>query len=661
MEKFIVNEIYKFVIVENMKFVISTLSIIILSSLLAFSQDEAEHKLDSESDSLQIRHIDTLKVYPLKNHGSLSYDTSSHCNINIKKSDVNFDNFYSVSDIIAKRIFAYNYQMGFPGQISYLTANGSSPRDLLVKYNGNPIFTPKNSYSDIDLISNEFFEQIEIYQGSYASILSGRTNLVNFTEKRYNSAKPYTKMWYTQSGYGVIGADGLFSQNIHPRLNIAIGFHNIAGDGRYQNSAIENWNTRAVLRYNSSDKSSLSITYNFNNKKQGRNGGLNLDDSQEPSNELQAIVNYNYFKERIFRNDISLTYSNLLDSIGNSYLLLNAFYSTISTEERFKREPKLLQLDSSGKFDHSSNYFGANAFIETKLFDWATVRSGAELMSMSVGKTLLKSSESFFNYNAFVLADFPIGSSFKASGGLRYDRSYARNTLHFGGRLTYLSTDFLLYSDFSRSQILPSVLQGLDRNIETHYLGIVGMELKSHNLKSSIFYRRVINPLLAKLSFDKNYIVYSDNCDCLNRDIFGLEIVFSPNLYKSFGTELKLDAYYSQTNEKIDYMLPNFIVEGKLFYEYTVGKSIMRGGVEGMLMGPFKGQSFYPITQDFISSDKKSGLMGNGANAFVSLRLGNAFLRISFDNLFNQYYYYTAGYPMPDRMFHLSLTWAFND
>lgn len=636
---------------------------LLISSFVALSQNEisTNDKTQNERDSVQIRYIDTLKIYPHKFHGMLSKDTNYFRSTNINKSEINFDNFYSVSDIISNRLFSYNYQFGFPGQSSYLTSLGSSPRDLMVKYNGNSLFSPEYSYSDIDLISNEFFENIEIYQGSYAAILSGRTNLINFCEKRYNSAKPYTKMWYTQSGYGIIGADGLFSVNVHPKLNLSLGFHNIAGDGRYENSAVENWNARTVLRYNHSDLSSLSLTYNFNNKKSGQNGGLNLDESDEPANELEASVNYRNFKERLFRNDVILSYSNLFDAKSSDYLLLNAFFSSVVTENRFKSETKLLYLDSSGKADYSSKYFGANGLFETRIFDFAILRSGGEFMSVSVDKTLFSKAEDFVNYNLYALAEILLSDEISLSGGLRYEKLFDNDIMQFGGRISYSSSDLIIYSDFSRAETLPSLVQGLDRSLETSYLGILGADLKTINLKTNVFYRRINNPLIASLSFDKNYIVYSDDCDCNSRDVFGAEIAYTPELYKSFGLVVKANAYYVQTNEVEDNFLPNFSAYGKIFYEYIVGKSIMRGGVEGSLSSPFKALGYYPITKDFITGDEESKWMGNGMTAFVGLRLGNAFLRLSFENLFNQYYYFTAGYPMPDRMFHLSFTWAFDD
>jgi len=604
------------------------------------------------NDTTLVSVKDSLKIIPSKWHGSIL-----NFQLKINKRDFNFDNFYSTSDIIFKKTSYYELDLGFPRHNTYFSAFLGNARDNSISFNGVVLNNLEYEYAEINLISPEFFENIEIMEGSDAVIFSGKSVNINFQEKRYNSARPFTKMWYSQSGYELIASDGQFSKNLLPNTNFLLAFSNLGSDGRYSNQAIEHWNLRSSLRYNFDSSSCFSINYNFNNRKFGLNGGV-LPNAPSPENEFETEVFFNYFSERNYRTDLIATYSQKSE---RKYILINGFFTHQENQLKFKNEPIILQLDTSGKEIYYSYSFGLNAFNEFSLNDYLKIYLGGELKKVNVDANSFTASVDELNYNTFANSKINISSSLSISAGLRYERRFGENLLSFGGKILYNYKNNEYFIDFSRFKILPNLAQGLDKSTETNYLFILGVNFNELKIKANVFYRRTNNPLIAELSFNRNYIIYSENCNCISRNSFGTSLFYEDNFLDKFFSFVKITAQYSETNKIDDNIFPYFYLKLGAYYEYTVGKSILRAGSEAEIYSPIKALYFYPISKDFTITNNRSKWMGNGINLFLSLRLGNAFLRMSLENILGQYYYRVKYYPMLDRVFHLTLTWAFND
>jgi hypothetical protein len=75
-------------------------------------------------------------------------------------------------------------------------------------------------------------------------------------------------------------------------------------------------------------------------------------------------------------------------------------------------------------------------------------------------------------------------------------------------------------------------------------------------------------------------------------------------------------------------------------YEYIVGRSILRAGVRVRMNTAFQPQGFVPTTwsyiePSFLQDDITQGLAGNGLDVVVSARVGNAYIRATYQNVLN--------------------------
>ncbi|MCX8055336.1 MAG: putative porin [Ignavibacteria bacterium] len=604
------------------------------------------------NDTLKININDTLKITPSRSHGSvIDYHSI------ISKRDINYDNFYSTSDIIFKRNSYYKLDLGFPRHNTFFSAYSGSVRDNSVCFNGVSLSRIEYDYSEINQISPEQFENIEILEGSDAVLLTGKSVAINFQEKIYNTASPFTKFWYSQSGYELIASDGQLSKNITPKLNFVLGFSNLGADGRYTNQEIEHWQIRSTLRYNFDSLNSLSINYIFNNKKQGLNGGVD-ENSSNPANEFETNVLFNDFRERIYTTDLIFSVS----SHSNvSHYLFNIFLSHQDNQLRFENEDKILQNKPEGKSIYNTFLYGANLLVDYRLLSFVNLMIGGKFDHSSIEKNSFTQSFEKFSGSSFIKVKMLLTNNINFSSGIRYERKFDYDLFSYAARFTYALTDSRYELDFSKFQILPNLSQGLNRESETNYLLLLNSYWNNLNIKSTIFYRRTNNPLIARLSLNKNYVIYSDDCDCNSRNSFGVSILWSAKFFNKIYLDAKIVSQYSETNSRQELYFPLFYSYFSAAYEYTVGNSILKAGLEAEIYSPIKGLYFYPISKDFVETDSEGKWLGNGLNAFAALKLGNAFLRLSFENVLGQYYYRVRNYPMLDRVFHLSVTWSFND
>jgi hypothetical protein len=271
-------------------------------------------------DSIIVENFpDSLLSVPLLSHGKIIHsETQSFRNIN--KKDIQLLNYIGINDIISAFTPFYSQNLGSYSSYNNFYALGAGSKSITYAFNGRNI-------NDIDLgslnpeqFSPEFFENIEIFTGADAAILGDNASsvFINFQEIRYNTAVPFTRIWFGNSGFGYLGADGIYSQNFMPNWNFTFGFRSYNSLGAYSNSWGNQWNARAILRWNPDNKTSISLTENFTNQGSGTNGGINTVLSEDIKDVLSAVPYFNGLNERVFRHDLTLSAThNFTDSAVN--------------------------------------------------------------------------------------------------------------------------------------------------------------------------------------------------------------------------------------------------------------------------------------------------------------------------------------------------------
>ncbi|MGA2297849.1 MAG: TonB-dependent receptor [FCB group bacterium] len=625
--------------------------------------------------------IDTVKPnLPLRTHGSV-FQLNSNIYKTIGKEDIQFQNYSLFSDIMDARLPAFPLSLGYPGGFNSFSLFGGSPRDISVTFNNRPLNDPEFGSFNLDQMSPEFMEKAEILVGSDAVILSDNSSgaLINLQEIRYDTKKPYTRLWYSMETYDLIQADGIYSQNFVKNWNFTFGFRSMSSAGRFANSWLDAWNVRGILRWNASDQTSISLSENFTNQGTGTNGGNDITQYSDIYDDISAVQKFPTLNERVFRHDITLTFDSrftrkdttarhvndstktTIEEEGLEGISASLYFSHILWNEHFPLE-MLPAGDSSEITKHIDRYFGASVKYEQNLFNLIFLRFGGNAQYDIVEKSFSNDSLKSGYLAGFGQAQIPLFEHFELSGGLRL--KYFENNVTFssGVRGTYkLSDHTKIFADYSLSQRQPTPSEGLNLKNELHSLALLQGEWISGETKVifGAFYRIIGSPILSIPDSFNITLVKQINGD--TRVILGSNLSFDTRLIKQLYIDASMQVYYSKTNGVADKRFPGFMGDLRVYYEFAKGASILRIGISGGMMTSFIGEWFDPINRTYTPANYESGLQWKGLNGFVEARLGIAYVKLSWDNLLERGYYYVPFYPQLDRTLHLSVAWPFLD
>ncbi len=661
---------------------------LILSSLTLHSQFERnniQNELRPSTDSTQIPRTDTTKFKmdtvglskPFNNFGAIELSKPNYYK-NITKKDIVFDTYYTISDILKNRHIGFPMSLGFYGMNNTLYLLGGNPQGLNVRFNGLSQNEFETGNCNLSLFPSEALESIELYLGSDAVIYGDNStgSLLNLKEIEHNTYLPYTKLWYSQGSSDMIAADGTFSQNFAKNFNIDIGFRSFNSPGGYQNQWINSWNLRAKARWNIDNLTSISLSDIFNNYGIGENGGSNPATSPNIFDEVSANPLFLNTNSRLFKHNLLLTFYKSLDSSRN--FVINSKFAYMNSDKEINDANSLITSpsDSIPFVKYTAISFANNTNVETDI-GFFHLNTGIDLSydyyrsnlntSDSLNNAFLVGKNDFTNISFYGLAKLSILKNLTLSGGSRYGNEFGRNVLSFGAKIQWNSQDttFLqtLFFDLSKSDRIPSLIEGLNLDNEHHYLAFAGLTFNIGQSKFDIlgFFRQIDLPILFSFAKDSNQqVINAKFSNGSNERIMGVEIQYSGSfLNKKLIVESFLKSYNSQINSETQAIFPNIYAGIKTYYIISVGRSMMRLGLEYEALSSFEGLNYMPIYDGYSLTNTNSGFMGNGLNFFAEARLGDTYVRAKFENILGQGYYYTPYYPELGFHFQFSFSWAF--
>lgn len=668
-----------------------------MDSLLKIIPDSVKQLQDSlklaDSDSLSNVTSDSLlpSNFPILEHGKV-FVLNNKPALTIGKRDYSFDQYAGLYEIINKKANVFPLSLGSYSQFNSFSFYGATPRDLSVTFNYRPMNDFQYSSYNIEQFSPEFIENLEILTGSDAAIFSDNSAgaMINIQEVRYDTKKPFTRMLFAQAGNEAIFADGIFSQNFKRNFNLTFGFKSMNGKGEYDNNEFETWNLRALLRWNPSDRTSISLSEIFNNHSMGVNGGIdsatsyyqyaNYFSTGEPFNIAEgnyAAVMYGAMLEKQFRHDITLSFTSILDE-DSTHSASGALFFTHADWDRSSSQGFFNDTIEGFSDKYIYKMAGANLKYELAIANSLFINTGGEIYYIDNEKSIFTESFEGMSMSAFGRGRINVFDIVDVSGGLRFRQLKDNTAVSAGAKARINFTgDFSITADFSRTVRLPSPSEGLSLSSESSLLAIIEAEYKSEifKCKLNVFRREINNPILFRPVYndtnETNLVVNTEAYNADKRTILGGGIALT---YIPFG-EISLDpylwlpanisffgqSYQSELDGADDKRFPEYYAGIDFYSRIKINQSIARIGVEYAVLGPFNGEVFIPQTRSYIPNNFDNGIMNNGLNIYAKARLGNAFIRVSFENILSQPYYYTAVYPNYGMNFRFMVTWSFFD
>ncbi len=622
----------------------------------------------------EIEQIDTIPTFrPLKSHGS-AFTLYEKNSTKISKEDIQYINYANFPDILKRKLRQYPLFLGGYGEFNSFSLFGGTPRNISVAFNGRPMDDFAFSTLNLTQITPEFMETAEILTGTDAITYSNDASgaLINIQEIIYDTKYPYTKFWLSEASFDYISADGIFSQNFEKNWNFTFGFRTMTSAGRYDNSWLDAWNVRALIRWNPSERTSISLVEYFTNQGFGTNGGIQ-NTGEDFCDDLIAFPIYEQLNERVFRHDLTLSLTSILDADSSHGINGSVYLSNSDWDRRRSINMLISEDDSSLYYSNSSFFVGANARYENNLFEFTKLSLGGEIRYVSLDGT--DYAESFVGMTAAAFGHLRINftNSLSLTGGLRLKLQHEKYAASLGGKIDYnLSQHILLTADISYSERFPSPSEGLLLNNEKNMLGLFKFDWRRSDSRFSFtaFGRQVLSPVIAAPVYnDAGLIINTKSYNGENRFVAGASLdagtaltegllVNSDKIVVSGWTNMQLSIAKDNTSKRF----PVFFGGFEAYYELIIGRSQARIGASVELLSSFKGEHFFPINRTYFPATYEKGFSLNGTKLFATARLGsNAYVKLSFENPLSQCYYYVPIHPMYEMNFKLSVSWSFMD
>lgn len=595
----------------------------------------------------------SLLTVPYESHGRLIKDTSDL----IKKSTIQRINYSSLFDILNTSNELFGMSLGINGHKNNFLSYGSLENNVELGFNGRSLKNYYDGKYNIENFSPEFFERIEILKGSDAAILSPEPNnlYLNIQEIIYNTKTPFTRLWYAQEGGSFISADGIFSQNFSKDWNFTFGFKKIDDRLNFDNMSSDYWNLRFILRYNIDSTSSLSFSDNFTNNLTISNGGSDPLNSFNIYSPINSTSYYESIKLRNLRHDLNLTYSKTIGLIEIS----NTAFLTSDINERAL--PQFDNNDTSGNTANSEIQYGNRLIVDVNS-DVLDLKFGSNVSSFSSDGTNFFSSYSGVNWNIFSRAEIKLKNNINVSGGINYGNDSRSSFISFGEKIQYEFDNnthlYLDHSFISKNGLVHS--KGL-KNEETN-LFILGLQISELNIEG--FYRIAKNPIYNKLinaytteQYNiSDYNALGGNASYNNTLLSG---IFDNEDRISFKIQTKLNIILN--NEEFKNYYPLFTLNAGLNYLLMINKSELNLGFRAGLLDSKVAPRYIPISNSYINTTEKVGIQTTGLNLYSIMKLGNAFVKIEWENVLNSNYYFVSYYPERGQIVKLSVAWSFFD
>jgi hypothetical protein len=499
--------------------------------------------------------------------------------------------------------------------------------------------------------------------------------MINIQEVRYNTGKPYTRLWLSQAGGSFYATDGIFSQNFSKNWNATFGFRRMSYPGRFDNSGMDSWNVRGLLRWNLSDRINISLSDIFTNHKLEVNGGID-EKSSDYFDPIASNVLYEEMSERNYRHDLTLSISTILDA-DTSLALSSSLFFTNNEFHRWREEESFLnESDSIRYYSKTEIITGFRSLFELGIYKSINLKTGCEILYINSPETIYNQGWNGLSFSVYGMGVYSFEEKFELKAGARISNEYDRTLASFGTALRFnIGDSSFISGDLSVSQRMPTLTEGTGLSTEKHILGLLIYSLEERSIKFNAggFARIIYEPILNRIINNaEGQPVDLNSYNGETRRVFGFygevtQVIFYSGLLLSiFDSDninytAKLQIYTSRTNDRVDRSFPNWYFKFGVEYQAIVGRSQAIVGIETKLIGENYGYIFFPQKRGYVVSDIYNSTAFGGIDAYISLKLGNANVRLMLENILSNNYYYLSIYPQLDRNLRFSVSWPFFD
>lgn len=611
-------------------------------------------KRDTAFADRKIVRSDSLPV-PFPYYGALAR-RSTDTLLDLSKYDRRFVQYNSASDLLIRATPFMPLSHGGFSQHNAVSIAGGWNADLGLSVNGRRMVDPWSSQYQLSQLAPDAYETFEILTGTHAVGLAASTTLSAFNaqEMRFNSATPYTHMWYSQGGGELIAADVSMAQNVAPGVNVNVGVRRSGAYGRYVNQEFDVWNVRANTHWAVDSLTNLRISYHLTSQNTGLPGGLRTTLPLDNLTEATAPPVFFYLQDEMRRHDVTLSGLHRFDTAGTHEVFASLYVSSTS----------MLRIRDSTLFTSATDTL-KNTTFRGQLYGMMLrsrhqlgvldLRLGASVDVFALDSTVYNDEGSDVQPQVFGHLDLPLSEMLTFTGAARIAVEHGNVLTSAGAGLTFALGASSLRLDASTIQRSASPAEGIDLVPERHLLGLAEYRGRfgAVDVLAQAFYRTVSDAIVTTSDRDTAQLIRTTtSVNGGTTSMFGL---VAQATYTHDWLELR------PVIRVHDSPLPLFSGELSAAFVYRVGRNSVRLGAKGAFVTTMETRQYVPLTWTYIAPVESQGLVGNGLDLFLTAILGNASVRVSYENILGQRWYTTAIAPEIIRDLRISVSWSFFD
>jgi outer membrane cobalamin receptor len=631
----------------------------------------------SKADSLKTMHadsivIDSVRIRFIPGMGQFIPDVDTESVL--YQTQFLWSDAKNIGDLTWKIPGIFYRDLGEAGKWGQLNAFGVDGRGIGILLDGRPMNDPITGAYNISDLPLELFDNIEVLSGPAAipaNVASGIA--LNFVSRSYNSIRPATKLRFVQDAKGTVLTDGLYTQNVARGLNLMIGVQRTVTAGRFLNADLDAWNIRTRLRYNISDRFNIALSDFYTKAGNGLNGGIDISQSPNIFDETYSYVNNKYAWDKRSRHDVTLSAIARLLPDSSSVTQASVYYSSLDRE--YRDPPAYFGQSQNIDDSTKASFWGLRIQQKFSIAPIHITFGGSwERRQSDSTRTLSRHTES--ENSIFAQAELKAIDIITPSLSFRSTSLDGENTFNTAAGLRSAAADWLtFFADISWSDRFPTMQERYWKDSTLSRAGTIQKE--QHAFIQGGFNVRAGSALQINLAgFQrevKHAIIFQpavtaygsaamkiSNVNSVKTIGINGSLVFHWHKFEVLGV-MTLSRYTQADTLKT--LMPDVILSGELSYRDKLFKEKLdaKFGVRSRFYNRQMGMQFDP--QSLAYSQYQTNLLGRSTtlDLFMVLKIGDAHLSLSWNNLLNAQYMFAPVYPMPGRNVRLGVNWVFLD
>lgn len=239
---------------------------------------------DSLSTLQKVQKPDTLAPISV---GVLSRESTV-----INRKTFLFTAYRYTGDLLRSHALNFIKDLGFIGQPHETFIYGVGNRGISYLQDG-VLWNNRNTNSlDLNHVQSEDIDSIEIIPSPRGFLYGPYNNpvAVNFIMRDFLSPEPYSRIRYYEGPNGEAMIDGKFNAQIAKRWDLSFQVSNRSVDETYKNTDYSNWQTNVKLKYFLSNSVNITGLYSYVSSSVGLNGGIDIDSVRNITSDVNSII-----------------------------------------------------------------------------------------------------------------------------------------------------------------------------------------------------------------------------------------------------------------------------------------------------------------------------------------------------------------------------------